>query len=279
MEVHCVHQHTAPTHDASAQLILDKTENPPNWRSLEFLDEVTDRLAAAAKESLKDLQAVDQIGTGEAKVDRVASSRRIMVNGKFHWRLSSTKDPKLQALPEGFIDPMLKTITLARAANRSCGCTTTQPIRRVFIATAAPVGTCPASPDSDSKRRKACSRSTSPDAPATWRWASTNDRTRRARAELADRLYAGMEGLRRFDPTGPIGPLEWRSVEVLFTPRSDGKYDRAKCLAIAGDAKAEPRVRARAAMRIACAEWLKRPIVLGALRIGDIHIIHLPASQ
>ena len=112
--VQCVHQHTAPSHDASAQVILDKYDGAPKWRDLEFLDDVTDRLAAAAKHSLCDLEIVDRIGTGQAKVDRVASSRRIMVDGKFYGRMSSTTDPKLQALPEGFIDPWLKTITLAR---------------------------------------------------------------------------------------------------------------------------------------------------------------------
>ena len=45
----------------------------------------------------------------------MASSRRIPTgDGKIIGRMSSTTDPKLQALPEGHIDPMLKTITLAR---------------------------------------------------------------------------------------------------------------------------------------------------------------------
>ena len=73
---------------------------------------------AAAREALGRLEPFDGVGFAEAKVDRVASSRRIITpDGKFHGRMSSAKDPALRALPEGAIDPMLRTVTLF-ASNR-----------------------------------------------------------------------------------------------------------------------------------------------------------------
>jgi hypothetical protein len=70
------------------------------------------------KESLGRLQPVDRIGNGEGKVDRVASTRRLIEkDGKVHhprWSLVTGKDLPLRDEPEGLIDPMLKTITLAR---------------------------------------------------------------------------------------------------------------------------------------------------------------------
>ncbi|MCU0874508.1 MAG: hypothetical protein MUE50_19405 [Pirellulaceae bacterium] len=113
--VQCVHQHTAPTFDASAEQLLQQQPNPPPHRNLKSLDEITDRLAAAVRQSLDRLQPFDAIGTGQAKVDRVASIRRVFTpDGKLLTRWSSCRDPELQAMPEGGIDPLLRTITLLR---------------------------------------------------------------------------------------------------------------------------------------------------------------------
>ena len=112
----CLHQHTAPYTDGDAQRLLDTTPNPPKYVDFEFLGDLTDRLAAAVRASLAQLQPFDEVGTGEAKVDRVASTRRVfMPDGKVHVRYSACKDPALRDMPEGNIDPMLKTVTLAKS--------------------------------------------------------------------------------------------------------------------------------------------------------------------
>ena len=88
--VQTVHQHTAPVVDGDAQKILDgleQSQQPPRLSRLKFLDAVTDRLAAAVKEAVGRLQPFDRLGTGQAKVERVASSRRIITaDGKLHGR-------------------------------------------------------------------------------------------------------------------------------------------------------------------------------------------------
>ena len=40
--IHCVHQHTAPPHDAGAEQLLDQQENPPKYRDLKSLGKITD---------------------------------------------------------------------------------------------------------------------------------------------------------------------------------------------------------------------------------------------
>ena len=69
------------------------------------------------KQSLGRLQPFDRIGAGEGKVDRVASTRRLIdKDGKVHhprYSLVRGKDIALRDEPEGLIDPLLKTITLA----------------------------------------------------------------------------------------------------------------------------------------------------------------------
>ncbi|MBN2296062.1 MAG: DUF1080 domain-containing protein [Pirellulales bacterium] len=276
--VQCVHQHTAPSHDGSAQVILNKHKNPPKFRDLKFLDEVTTRLAAAAKASLSKMREVDRIGTGQAKVDRVASSRRIMVGDKLHGRMSSTKNPKLQALPEGFIDPWLKTITLAKGD---------KPVVRLHY-----YATHPQSFYRDGR--------TSWDVPGIARqrleekegifqiyftgcagdvaMGKYNNGTREARAALAERLYQGMAASAASTKLVPLGKLTWRTVEVQLPSKTDDKHDKAKNLAIVADTKVKDYDRVRAASRVACAERLAKPIKLCSLEIGDIHIVHLPGE-
>ena len=64
--VQCVHQHTAPPFDAGAQELLETQENPPPHRNLKSLEAITDRLAAAVKRSLDELEPFDQVGLGQA---------------------------------------------------------------------------------------------------------------------------------------------------------------------------------------------------------------------
>jgi len=277
--VQCVHQHTAPSYDGAAQKLLDKEKDPPKVRDLKFLDEATSRLGAAAKESLGRLEPVDQIGTGEAKVDRVASHRRLPTkDGKIRTRWSSCTDPELRAEPEGPIDPMLKTITFARGG---------KPIVRLHY-----YATHPQSFYGDGR--------TSYDVPGIARqrlekeegvfqiyftgcagdvaMGKYNDRTLKARTELAERLYAGMAASAASTRLRPIGPVEWHTVPVQFTARTDGGRDPASNRAKMADPKASARDRIRAASRVACAERLKRPIELSSLRIGTVHVLHLPGE-
>ncbi len=116
--VHTIHQHTAPVADADAIKLLQQTKDPPPCDNPKFFAAMADRLGAAVKESLGRLQPFDRIGTGEGKVDRVASTRRVIEkDGKVHrprWSVVKGKDIDLRDAPEGLIDPMLKTITLAQ---------------------------------------------------------------------------------------------------------------------------------------------------------------------
>src|SRR5207248_10347509 len=62
---------------------------------------------------LKDPHVVTQVGVGKAKVEQVASNRRVMgPDGKVKYvRYSSAKDPKVRAEPEGTIDPYVQLLS------------------------------------------------------------------------------------------------------------------------------------------------------------------------
>jgi hypothetical protein len=82
--------------------------------SKDYLQRVTDHLAQSVREALNRFESFDRIGTGQARVQQVASTRRNIRDGNVIVRYSTGgKDPALAALPEGLIDPWLKTVTLA----------------------------------------------------------------------------------------------------------------------------------------------------------------------
>jgi hypothetical protein len=110
--VHTIHQHDAPYFDLTAQKLLEASKPGGKMLDAAFHEDCVQRAAAAMKESLPKATPVTHIGTGQAKVEQIASSRRVDENGKVSYRrYSRCTDPALRALPEGEIDPWLKTIS------------------------------------------------------------------------------------------------------------------------------------------------------------------------
>jgi hypothetical protein len=277
--VHCVHQHTAPPHDAGAQELLQKQKNPPPYRNLKDLEVVTDCLAAEVKKSLDRLQPFDTVGTGEAKVDRIAAIRRVFTDdGTLLTRWSACTDPELRAMPEGPIDPMLKTVTLAQGE---------KPIVRMHF-----YATHPQTYYRDGR--------TSYDFPGMARQrlqeeegvfqiyftgcagdvtaGKYNDGTPHARAELADRLLAGMKASAESTRLVPVDKIAWRSVPLQLVPRTDGDRDPEKNRATLEDPQADPEARIQAAWVLSCIARLAEPMDVSCLQIGPARILYLPGE-
>lgn len=109
--VQSLHQHTAPVYDANARRHLYRNEPEKLEHGLNFARESADNVATAVRDAMKSFQPVTHVGTSKAKVEQVASNRRVpQPDGSLLSRLSSTKDPKLQAAPEGTIDSWLRTV-------------------------------------------------------------------------------------------------------------------------------------------------------------------------
>jgi hypothetical protein len=112
--VHSLHQHDAPDCDFSAERILNEAGVDPRQFEGRFQRQVIADLERAVRESLPRAQPVTHLGLGEARVDRVASNRRILgPDGKVRaTRWTATKDPAIRAEPEGTIDPILSLVSL-----------------------------------------------------------------------------------------------------------------------------------------------------------------------
>jgi len=111
--VHTLHQHDAPDCDFSAEQILK--EAGLNTRQYEggFQRQVISNLETAVRACLPLAQPVTHLGLGEARVEQVASNRRILgTDGKVRaTRYTATKDAALRAEPEGIIDPMISLVS------------------------------------------------------------------------------------------------------------------------------------------------------------------------
>ena len=112
--VHALHQHDAPDCDFSAERLLKEADVDPGQYEGSFQRQLISELERAVRESLPRAQPVTHLGLGEARVDRVASNRRILgPDGRVRvTRWTATRDPAVQAEPEGTIDPIVSLVSL-----------------------------------------------------------------------------------------------------------------------------------------------------------------------
>ncbi len=111
--VHTLHQHDAPDCDFGAERILKDAGLEPLSYEGAFARQTLQRLDLAIRAAVPRAVVVTQLGLGEARVERVASNRRIPgPDGKIRAvRYTACPDPALRAEPEGTIDPMVSLVS------------------------------------------------------------------------------------------------------------------------------------------------------------------------
>ena len=280
--IQTLHQHTAPLIDADAQKLLANIGAAKGIHvDPQALDEIDRRLVTAVRLAVKKLEPFDSVGVGQAKVDRVASSRRCRNKaGVICPRMSGAGvDPAMRALPEGTIDPYLKTITFAQGE---------KPLVRLHYYATHPqtrYGDGRATSDVPGIAREKLERQegvfqiyfTGCGGDITL--GKYNDKTDKCREELAGRLLAGMEAAVAATKFSPAGPIRWRICPVLFPARTDAGFSLADSLARMKNAKTLPVIRMyQGAVRAAFHQRSSQPIELSSLEIGKVHIVNLPGE-
>jgi len=112
--VSALHQHDAPVVDAGAETLLASVGLEGELFDRAFHDRTLQRVTAAVKSSLEDATPITHIGLGQARVDRVASNRRVEYPDggvSYHRGSRSGGDQFMASAPLGEIDPFLKTIS------------------------------------------------------------------------------------------------------------------------------------------------------------------------
>ena len=274
VELHTLHQHSAPYVDGDGYALLSKVAPGLLMMSDGYLAKLASLLTAAtARATFHD---IDQIGLGEAHVERVASARRLKVDGKLIIRFSSDgKDPKKAALPEDPIDPMLRTLTFAAKG---------KPVARLhYYATHPQTFCCDGRVSGDMlnaaregfEAQDGAMQINFDGAGGNVTVGKYNDGSEAARVGLAERLRAGMAAAAAATRWMPVpSRITWKIESVRLPPRRD-LADHAAILK-------SPEKRTaielyRAAIAVAFAQR-KDPLVLTSLQMGDIRLLHMPGE-
>jgi hypothetical protein len=281
--LHTVHQHTAPLADNDAYRLLLQSKDPPACPDLKFFDATADRVGAAVKQSLGRLQAFDRIGAGEGKVDRVASTRRLIdKDGKVHhprYSLVRGKDLALRDEPEGLIDPLLKTITLAQGD---------RPLVRLHYYASHPQSfyhdarvsyDFPGMAREELEQREHVFQVYFTGCAGDILVGKYNDGTPATRAKFAARLLAGMQAAIAATRWAPAESIQWRSTAVELPLYAGPERTAAENRARMADPKVDPAKRLElGAMFLAFADRIERPLAASGLQIGRVHILALPGE-
>jgi hypothetical protein len=280
--VQTVHQHTAPIMDADAAVLALKTKKPPKMVSTthEFVEKIANRLAGVVKQSLGRLQPFDTVGHGQAKVEKVASDRRMpRGDGRVHSpRFSYTKNGSIRNLPEGEIDPYLKTVTLAKGD---------KPLVRLHYYATHPQSWYRdgrASYDFVGMARQRLEKKegvfqiyfTGCSGDITV--GKYNDATPETREKFAQRIQKGMEGAIAATKWAPVEKIGWKTVPMTLPLRTDKGYTDDDSRAVMNNPKGKDVLRTRAARRLIYSQRHDRPIDVSVLRLADVSILHLPGE-
>jgi hypothetical protein len=247
-----------------------------------FARDVEYRAAEALRKSLKDPKPVTQLGLSEAKVEKVASNRRILgADGKVeHMRFTACKDPEIRARPTGVIDPYLKMVSLWNER---------EPVVVLTYYATHPQSyyrTGKANPDFPGMARNERQDSTGihhlhfTGAGGNIGAGKWNDGSPENRPVLAGRLAAAMALAWQNTSKGAVSPgdVDWRSLRVHLPLAAHLK--EAKLEAILRDETAPATERFAAADDLI---WLRRTRAgddtdISCLRIGDARILHMPGE-
>jgi hypothetical protein len=113
--VSSLHQHDAPVVDTGAEALLASVGLAGELFDRDFHATALARVASALRAAIPSAEPITHIGLGEARVEGVASNRRVVRESgvvEFSRGSSSARDPFHRDAPEGLHDPVLATLSL-----------------------------------------------------------------------------------------------------------------------------------------------------------------------
>jgi len=280
--VHTLHQHDAPRYDRTAALLLKNAGLDGRVFSEEMTMRGLEATVAAVRASLGKAQRVTAVGHGKAKVERVASNRRILGedgNVKIG-RMSASRNPEAIAAPEGTIDPYLQVLSFWNGekpvAVLTYYATHPQSYYGKGDVTAEYVGLARAQRERELPGVPHVHFNGAAGNVAAGKY---NDGSPANRPVLTGRLAAGMKAAWENTKKMPVPrEVEWRVEPVVLPARVPAsRADLEKTLADGG-AKFESRRSAATQL-----SWLKRveerrAIGLACLRLGNLYVLHMPGE-
>lgn len=305
--VHALHQHDGLRCDFTSEAYLEERGLGGRRFDFPFVRQTIDRTADALRESLKKARPVTHLGVGQAKVDKVASNRRILgPDGKVAiarsssyripepilgrlienarrdgYELSATRVEEALAAPEGVIDPLLKMLTFfdhdEPVVCLSYYATHPQSYFGQGDVTSEFVGLARADRERALKGLPLVHFNGASGNVAAGKY---NDGTPALRVELTRRMSDGMRRAWEATEKRPITAKDvaWR-VEPVSLPANE-KLDVAQLRATLDNRQASEGDRISAANKLAFLLRMANghKIELSALQLGHVHVLHMPGE-
>jgi hypothetical protein len=282
--VSCIHQHDAPYSDLVAQKLLKANHVDQDLCDPEFDERTIERVAAALGKSLEKPQPITHIGTGQGKVEMVASNRRYVTpDGKVSFqRVSGEHDPVVRNMPTGLIDPWLKTISFWNGETpvASLSCYSTHPMTYY--------GKGEVSWDFPGVARALREKEMSSVAQIYFSGCSGdtmagkfNDGNHQNRPILAERLHQGMLAAWNSTKRHALSKIDFRCAPMKLKPRQGPGFSLEDFTRTLADARQSALERFDAALGLS---WRKRVdsghhIDVPAIDFGPAQIVLMPAES
>ncbi|MFG0334270.1 MAG: hypothetical protein ACF8TS_12970, partial [Maioricimonas sp. JB049] len=283
--VSSLHQHDAPVIDSGAQKLLDTVGLESELFDPAFHDECVRRVTAALRDSLEQAQPVTHLGLGQARVEKVASNRRVeLPNGSVNYSRGSNSggNAAFAAADDGQIDPYLKTISFGKGD---------EPLLALHAYATHPMsyyGRGGVSWDfvgiaRDRRQRddldvfqiyvSGCSGDVTA--------GKYNDGSPAMRPLLADRLYRAMAEAWQQTERTPLERVTVRHAELTLPFHEGDEFRREAMQQVLHDEAADVRQRILAAMGLASLNRIEdgRPIDLPCVDFGPAQILLLPGES
>jgi hypothetical protein len=281
--VQCVHQHDAPFVCLHAERLVAEQHADLRVVDLPYFHDCLSRGRAAIKETLSKARPVTHLAASEGRVEKVAGNRRLAIgdDGKVRkMRGSACRDPELIAMPDGLIDPMLKTVAFYDGGEKVVACHyyASHPMSHYgrghvssdFVGLAR---------KRRQKEEPGCTHLYFTGAAGNVAAGKYNDGSSEARVQLTERIYAGIVVSEKGLKPAAITQVAWQTHEIL--PPTNPVWDADKLREMVANDKNAKANRIRPAMVLA---WMDRvanklPIVLSALNVNGVSLLHLPAES
>jgi hypothetical protein len=278
--VQSVHPHNAPFADTAAEKLLQAVKGPPSL-DLAFFDRAVERTAAAVKASLARTTPFTHIGIGQAKVEQVASNRRVLgPDGKVKYtRTSATRDPRARAEPEGLIDPWLKTLSFWDDS---------KPLAALHYYATHPMSYygdgrvssdfCGLARDKRAAEDEKTFQAYFTGCAGNVTAGKYNDGNKANRAILRDRMHAAMKAAWKETKRHAVATWEWRTEPLKLSARREPSFGKEQSTKAMEDVKAAKAKRNNGAFQLTWLARLDRPIDVTCLDIGPALVLHLPGE-
>ena len=280
--VHTLHQHDGVRCDFTAEDLLARYGLGGTRMDAGFCRRVISSTAATVREAIKTAKPVTHLGVGEAKVDKVASNRRILgPDGRVVFgRMSSSRDPRAKEADEGTIDPVLKLVSFWNG-DTPLACLTyyathPQSFYGQGDVTAEFVGLARAERETELRVPHIHFNGASGNVAA----GKYNDGSPEARVQLTRRMADGMKLAWESTQKIPItaSELDWR-IERVTLPLA-ASLQREPLERDLADDQVDSRNRLNAATKLAL---LYRAVAgyqfeLSLLQLGNVHVLHMPGE-